>query len=233
MQTNFADFDNEFESDSFGKVLDTNVYDATIKYVYLTESKSKTTGLNVVLDIDGKEINPDTIWITYKDGVTHKVIEGKKVTPPGLRKFNDLAYCALGVTLKQLGEPENKPINLYNYEQQKKVPTMCPCYPTLSGKKIQVGLRKFNKHKSTLVGSTYVPTTTTYYINVVDKFYTPEGKLAIEQVSNKEAAYKDKWLNANKGKVFEEDLKGVTPIAANGNPAANSNESPAKSLGFD
>ena len=147
MKTNWSDMSNQgndlFEGDSIGKLFDTGVYDATIKYAYLTESKeSKITGLNVVLDINGREFAPETAWLMYSDGSTLRVNSrtGKKEATPGMKQFNSLCYCALGITPDRLGDAEYKAINVWNWEQKKQVPTQCPVYPALTGVGKLVGI---------------------------------------------------------------------------------------------
>jgi len=240
MKTNWSDMSAQgndlFEGDSIGKLFDTGVYDATIKYAYLTESKeSKITGLNVVLDINGREFAAETAWLMYSDGSTLRVNArtGKKEATPGMKQFNSLCYCALGITPDRLGDAEYKAINVWNWEQKKQVPTQCPVYPALTGAKIKVGIKKYNKHKNVKVGTSWVPTKTIRTINTVDKYYTPDGKLAIEALQDKPAVYMNKWLEEYQGKVIDEKLR-VDPIDdPNETNEAAKAESPAKSLGFD
>lgn len=230
----FEDFNSNelFTSDNTGGLLDSGVYPALIKYAYFTKSASGNTGLNVILEIKGKEIAPKTSWLMYSDGSKYKVENGKKVPTFAMKQFNDLCYVATGLTVDRMQEPENKAVNIYNWEQQKKVPTMVPCLTELTNKQIMVGIRKVNTHKQVKVGNSYVPTTTIKPTNVVDKYYTIEGKTATEAVSGKEAAYSVKWHADNKGRVFEEQLK-VAPIEEpkSGNTAPA--ESAAKELNFD
>lgn len=217
LSTSTNDIKENLESGSVSKVLASGIYDAIVKYVYLTEAKSGTGVANVVLTINGVDRN-FTHYITWKEtGKPEKMVNGKPTTMPGFKQLNSLAYCAVG---KCVGNGQNgtvgseeKTIRIYSREAQSEVPTQVPVLTELCGKPIKVGIKCINKHKTALVGSVYKPTTETFKTNEVDRYYDSTGALAMEIAQDKPAEYGTKWAEAHTGEVFEEKLKEA-PIDA-------------------
>lgn len=187
--------------------LPTGIYDATVKYAYMDTSASGTRFIQVVLDVEGRTINLDKLWIAYKDtNKPYKVVNGKEVTIPGMQVFNSLAYIVKQITGRLL-KMEQKIIMKYDFRLGKEIPVEVPCFTELTNAKVKVGLREFHRHKKQLIDGEYKPTTEIKIENTLDKFYSPEGKTAQEMVGNLPAEFGEKWLAAYKGKPFTEKLK--------------------------
>lgn len=222
--------DDVMESDSTGfRPLPSDIYPCKIKYAYMDKSSTAHTPfVQIVLDINGRTVSPKPLYIVYKDtGTPCKIENGKKMFTPAWKTLNSLAYAVTGKTLDAL-PVEDKLIEKYDFKEKKNVPVKVPCFVDLCGKDIKVALKEYKEYKQQKVGDTYVPTTETRVINIVDKYLSAEGKTAIEISQGKEAEFATKWLESNKGKVFTEQLKpGVTPVAPSsdsGLPNLNSTE---------
>ena len=216
--------DDIMESDHLGggfSPLPTDIYPCKLKYAYMDKSpRAGTPYVQLVLDINGRTISPKPLYIAYKEtGTPCRVENGKKIYTPAWKTLNSLAYAVTGKTLDSL-PVEDKIIEKYSFEEKKNIPVKVPCFTDLCGVDIQVALKEYKEHKQQKVGDTYVPTTETRVINIVDKYLSKDGKTAIEISQGKEPEFAPKWLEANKGKVFTEQLKpGVTPIAPSSMPS--------------
>ena len=206
---------NQIETDrtantSYG-VLPSDIYDGVVKYAYMDKSQGGTPCVKVVLEVNGKIIE-ETHYIAYKDtGLPYKTINGKTTTIPGMQTFNSLAYVTKGIMGTEL-KMEEKVIKKYNWQTKSEVPTKVSCFSELINAKVKVGIKEFLKHKvQKMSDGSYVPTTEVKAVNIVDKYYSIDGKTAQEIAGNAPAEYGPNWVTAYKGKKFEEKLK-VDPI---------------------
>ena len=206
---------NQIEADraantSYG-VLPSDIYDGVVKYAYMDKSQGGTPCVKVVLEVNGKIIE-ETHYIAYKDtGKPYKTVNGKTITFPGMQVFNSLGYVTKGIMGTEL-KMEEKVIKKYNWQTKSEVPTKVSCFSELINAKLKVGIKELLKHKvQKMPDGSYVPTTEIKSVNVVDKYYSVDGKTAQEIAGNAPAEYGPNWVNAYKGKKFEEKLK-VDPI---------------------
>ena len=181
---------NQIETDrtantSYG-VLPSDIYDGVVKYAYMDKSQGGTPCVKVVLEVNGTTI-------------------------PGMQTFNSLAYVTKGIMGTEL-KMEEKVIKKYNWQTKSEVPTKVSCFSELINAKVKVGIKEFLKHKvQKMPDGSYVPTTEVKAVNIVDKYYSVDGKTAQEIAGNAPAEYGPNWVTAYKGKKFEEKLK-VDPI---------------------
>lgn len=199
-----------FESAGTTSVLDTGLYQAMLKAVYLDTTKGGTPVANAVVEINGLT-KTFPMYIAYKDTKKPvKVVNGQRQVIPGYKQLNSLAYCATGLTIDALTQ-EEKVIKVYDWNTRKEEPQTVLAFSELMGKQIAVGIKKVEKHKTAKVNGQYLPTTETYFTNEIDRYYTPDGLLAQEKATGSEAKYAVKWKEKT-GQIFQEKL-AVTPIA--------------------
>lgn len=199
------------ESDRSGySALPSDIYDAIVKYVYMDTTSNGTQFIKVVLDVKGKTIESDNLWIINKETKKPYKVgnDGKPVYTYGWQVFNSLAIVASGGIDGSKLNLEKKIISKYDYAAGKDMPVEVACFTELTGKQIKVGLKELNKHsKVKMPDGTWKPSTKTKLVNTVDKYYTTDGKTAAEFVSGKDAEYGSKWLASYKNQTFEEALK--------------------------
>ena len=213
--------------------LPTDIYNATLKYAYFDSTAKGTPFVQVVLDVQGKTINPKPLYIAYADShKPYKTVDGKQVFTPAWRTLDSLAFAVTGKSIGACAL-EEKVIQKYNYDVKKEVPVKVKCFSGLIDVDIKVALKKYNEYKKSNVNGTWIPTSETRAVNIVDKYFSKEGKTAEEIVHNKPAEFATKWLEVNKGKEFTEKLPdGVTPVANATTATTAEPASPAVSL-FD
>ena len=196
--------DEKVEEDFIGGggLLDTDIYTATVKAVYETEStKSKAVALNFILDIDGKEVRQQ-IWMTNgKGGITYKAKDGSEKNLPGYNQVNSLFMLALG---KEIGDTdvEEMTLKLYDYDAKAEVPKQVDCYTDLHGVEIQVAIQRQTVDKTKKDDNTgkYEPTGETRDENEIIKFFP-----AAAQVTISEVAMHIKSLGGTLDEVLEDD----------------------------
>ena len=191
--------------------LESGVYDATVKQVYFTKTKSGTDQANVVLDIKG-QVKTFPLYICYKENgkPTRKNAKGVIEVMPGYKTLNALSYVITGKTVDQLAQ-EDKTVMIYNFTAKKEEPNTATCLVELMGAKIKAAIKQVNKHKQVKVNGIYTPTTETFLTNEVDHYFSEDGFTASELVGKKEATYCKVWSDKFTGKIIEEKLK-TTPV---------------------
>lgn len=246
-----------------GGILDTDIYQAEIKYAYIGKaSSSDARNLTLCVKINNTEITRQ-IWMTNRTGdVTYKDKKtGELKNLPGYNQVN--ALCML-VCSKEVGdmEVEEKVLNLYDFESKKEVPQTVDCFIDLHGQKIQIALQRQTVDKTEKNESTgdYEPTGETRDQNEFIKFF-PEDKLVtisevahfiqslggdFEEVLNdgdlgkaiskmEDGAYATTWLEKNRGQTYDKSTGKKEGKAFKGGNGKSSGggEPKAKSSLFD
>lgn len=248
-----------------GGVLDTDIYEAEIKYAYIgSSSKSDAKCLNLSLKVGGLEISR-MIWMTNGKGeVTYKDKKtGEEKNLPGFNQVNSL--CML-LASKEVGdmEVEEKTLKLYDFESKKEIPQAVECFTELHGEKLNVAIQKQIVDKTEKDENTgdYVPTGETRETNEFIKFF-PEGNLvtisevahyieslggdfddvlndgdlakAIGQMDDDAGAYAAKWLDKNRGQVWDKSTgkKGEGKSFKGGSKSSDGGSEKKKSSLFD
>lgn len=193
--------------DSVGgfSLLDSGVYPAKVKAVYMTKaSSSNAMAANLLLDIDGREYR-ETIYITNKNGENFFVNQktGNKVPLPGFTLLNDLCLLTVKEPLCKM-DTEDKVFKLYDYEAKTELPKSVPTITALSDQEVVVGIIKqvVDKNVKNADGK-YVPSGDTREENIIDKFFHAESKCTVNEISAEktEHAFLDKWIEKNAGKT--------------------------------
>jgi len=217
------------EEDRLGgfQVFDSKVYAAKIKMAYLRQAAapSKSMGLTLIFDLEGKEYT-QTIYITNKTtGDTFTIdADGKKKNMQGYNLANALAMVACGKPLNQLDDEERLQ-KIRNYKEKKDENIKVQVIVDLLEKEVNVGIIKQEVNKQTKVGDSYVDTADTREENEISKFFCAKKKFlnmtASEMVAAKDddtvtAEFFIKWNTQNEGKV----INRVKAVAGGGKSGA-------------
>lgn len=214
-------------------LLESGVYDFTIKLAYGTLSKGKATALNLLLETaDHIEIKQQ-LWVTSGEakGRLPYYIDKRTKTKkflPGYELANDLCMMTINKPLNQTVS-EDKTIMLYDYSQGKEVPTQVKMLTELIGKKIFGGVIKQVVDKNILdsTTNTYVPSGEIREENEIDKFFHHPTGLTVTEATAKVAEPKfkndwvKKWAEVTRDKTTKLDVLPGAP-AGKSNPTTTS-----------
>ena len=184
--------------------LESGVYEATIKTIYITNSNKGAMAANLIADIEGREYR-EQIWITNAKGENFFVNKqsGNKVPLPGFTILNDICIAALNKPLAQL-DTEPKVFKLYDYEAKAELPKEVPTIVDLCDAKVIFGIVKQIVDKNVKDGNgNYVPSGDTREENVIDKVFSAETKMTANEVAagKTEPAFIAKWMEKNQGQT--------------------------------
>ena len=205
-------------------VLDSALYNMTVKLAYASYSAQKALAVNLVLETeDGKDLKQQ-VWITSnetkgclnyymaKDPKTGQMTVKKYL--PGFELINALCLMTLNKPLRDVGT-EEKTIMLYDFEQRKEVPTAVPMITELLGKKITAGVIKqlVNKRAKDPGTGKYVSITETKEENEIDKFFHFPSGLTVTEAKAKatEPVFKQKWAEKWTGQISDRTTDDAVP----------------------
>lgn len=218
---NTAGFEEQKDTLGGFQLLETGVYLAKIKTVYITMSQKGAMAANVVLDIDGRE-HREQLWITNAEGKNFYVNKktGGRVALPGFATLNDMCLCAIEKNLDQL-DAEPRVFKLYDFETKSEMPKEVPTIVDLMDTEILVGITKQIVDKTIKDASgNYVPSGETREENVIEKVFHAGTKMTANEAKAglKEASFHDKWLAKNAGKVKDKTKKDKASAGTAGAP---------------
>ena len=224
-----ADIKGPVDSVGGGFNIESGVYSAVVDMAYLDMSKGGAYSLNLTLKTeDGKTLR-EQLWMTggTEKGQLNYYLDkdGKKQYLPGFNIANAIAVLSVGKEIGDL-EPEDKMVNIRNFELKKDVPTSKPVYTDLIGQQIAVGIIKqiVAKNVKQADGS-YVAGTETRTENIIDAVFSAiTGQTLNEFRDGIDPVFAQKWAEANTGKTRDRTKKAAGTATA-GAPAA-----PTKSL---
>lgn len=231
----------EQETDSVGggfTVLDSALYDFTVKLAYLGQAASKAMSLNLVLATDdGKELR-QTLWMTSGEAKGCKNYyekDGKKHYLPGFNMANALCLLTVGKEISDL-DTEDKVIKLYNPTEGKEMPTQVPMLTDLLEQQITAGIIKqiVDKNVKNEASGQYEPSGETREENEVDKFFRHKDGFTVTEIRAQapeaefKATWEGKWTGEVKNKAKGKAAGGST--AGMPNAAASSAGKPTTSL---
>lgn len=184
-------------------VIDTDVYEGTIKMAYLTKSAGGAIGVQLNIDFDGKEYRELT-WVSNKAGEFYFTNQkGEKQGLPGFVTINDLCLFCTEKELEAQTQ-EEKVANVWDNELRKEVPKNVTALTDLLEKKVLVAINKNleNKTEKQPDGS-YKDIPDTRDTNSIEKFFHPEKKVTISEAKRQlsEGEFIYAWLEKNKGNV--------------------------------
>lgn len=206
--------------------LDTGVYDCTIKLAYIDYSRGKAMSVNLELETaEGRKFRSQQ-WVTSGEAKGCKNYytdrNGKNQYLPGYVLINDICQLAIDTKLEDT-DPEEKTIALYDFSAGREVPQEKMVLTELMGEKITLAVEKqiVDKNVQDATGA-YVPSGETREINeVVKAFHSEYGVTVAEaQAGLREADFRDRWADKNRGNVRNK-AKGAATGATAGAPSVD------------
>jgi hypothetical protein len=204
-------------------VFDSDVYELTIKALYVGKAtQSDARSVTIMGDIDGKEYR-ETFWVTDKAGnntYADKKDPKKKHLMPGFIMANDICYMTTEMPLAEQ-EPEDKVLELYDFEQKANVPTNVPVIVEATGKKVIVAIQRQTvfKQKKGPDGK-YYDTAEKRDENTIAKVFHIETQQTLTEAMEgiEGGVFMTKWVEKNKGQTYDRTA-GKTPGGANAGQA--------------
>ena len=236
--TTSNDIAAEKDSVGGGFVLDSNVYNFTIKLAYLQKAASDAMALVVHLTTEDNKDVRQQFWMTSgkEKGCKNYFVDkkGEKQYLPGFNMANSLCLLTVGKEISQM-ETEIKVVNLYSSEAKAEVPTNVEMLTELLGKQVLGGLIKqvVDKTAKDAAGN-YQPTGETREENELDKLFRErDGKTTAEILAQAPEAvfietWKKKWVGQVKDKSTKTAGTAGAPKAAGA--AATGTAKPQNSL---
>ena len=184
---------------------ETDIYQATIKNLYVTESSKGAMAVTLIADLGGDKEYRETFYISSgreKGQKNYYEKNGKKYPLPGFTVVNDLCLIATEKELCEL-EPEEKVVKIYDPEAKEEVNKSVPVITEALGKKVALGILKQLENKNEKdANDNYVATAETKETNVVDKVFHPDLKVTVSEArKGEEATFWDAWLKRNQGQT--------------------------------
>lgn len=187
------------EKDTLGgnfKTPDSGIYEAMIKYAYLSQAQSGAGAVNFEFDLEGMT-HRETMYVTSRNGVNYYEKDGQRHYLPS---FLNADAIALFATSKPLAEQTTQPkvIKLYDFNQKKEVPTEVPMLTELLGKKVKLGIIKEKSFKQAKDSSgNYVNTDEIREHASVSKVFSPTDNRTTSEVraGKTEAEFYTQWLD--------------------------------------
>jgi len=198
-------------------VWDTGVYDVILDSVYLDESMGGAYSMNFVFKTaDGKELKTTEYVTSGKSkGQLNYYIDknGEKRYLPGYIIANAIAFATTGKELPDL-TPEEKIVEVYNYDLKKNVHTKKLVYMDMIGKPLKLGVikvKEFKRVKDNTTGE-YVDIDEIKEYNEVAKVFDKDGFTMIEKKSGlTEPEFINKWSEKYTSEYVRDRTKNKTP----------------------
>lgn len=214
-------------------VFETNLYeDVQIKLAYTGKSDSGARYVSLVAVIDGQDYE-ETIYITNAKGENFYVKDGKKNQMPGFVTVNELCLTVTGEELEDQ-ETEERQIEVWSYEDKKKVRQARDVLTGLTGAQASLCIRKATQPKSKKGDDgKYHDTDEDVTINEIVKSIHPELRATVGEI--RRAAKDDKPVEAKFADEWVEKWKGSVQNKRKGGSSSkgSSDGAPPKSGGSD
>lgn len=196
------------DTDTIGsRILESDAYDFTIEMAYVDQSKGGAMNVNFTFkNAQGQQLK-QTIYITSGEakGKLNYYVDkqGNKKYLPGFNIVNAISLLTVGQELGDL-EPEEKTLNVWNFDLNKQAPANKPVLMELLGKEITLGVLKIIEDKYNAPGETRI-------INDINKAFRTSDKKTVQEIkAQDDAGFYEKWVEANKGKTRDKSNKSTT-----------------------
>ena len=198
-----------------GFAWESGLYDATVKMVYLNQTKSEAQFFNVILTKNGGDMKELRENFCIKSGKTkgHKTYyvtkEGKKRPLPGYQIAESMCIAVTGDDLDTcMKSVENKTVKVWNPEKKQEAPAERPVVMGLVGKSVKVAVHQVIEDRTTPnAKGVYIPTGEVRTVNQCKFFGNTAGKTAEEITKNEAATMFNKWASKNTGAVIDKSTK--------------------------
>ena len=246
-----------------GGVLDTDIYHCKIKTAIISKAGSSLAkNVTLLLDYKGREIRQQ-IWVSNRDGdVTYKDKQTKEdKNLPGFNQINSLCLLVAGKSLGDM-DVEELTVRLYDFESKKEIPQAVNCLTALHGEMVNIALQRQTVDKTKLNETTkqYDATGEVRDQNEIIKFFAADKLVTISEVAefikglggnfddevsngnvlkainkmgDEQGNYADKWLDRNKGEVYDKSSGKKTEGKSFAGKTSNDSDSKKKSSLFD
>lgn len=224
------------ETDRIGgsRVLESDVYDFTVDMAYIAFSQGGAMSLNLTLKGSNGENLKEAIWVASGDAKGNKNTftdkQGKEQYLPGFNMGNAISLLTVGKEIGDL-DPEEKTINIYNFEAKKEVPTKVPVLVEMLGEKITLGVLKVISDKNIKDDSgKYVPSGETREGNEIAKAFHGDTQMTVAEIraESSEATFVNTWREKNKGNTRDKSTGASGSTGTTGAPTGAA--APKKSL---
>lgn len=200
-----------------GYTVNSGVYDASVKMAYITPaSQSKAQCMNIVLEVDGKEIR-ERVWFTNREGKPTYQKDGKKFMLPGYETVNDLCLVTTGHPFSEQTVAE-KVIKVWDPEQKSEVEKAMPVVTSILGLNLLAGVLLVRENKQEKDGSgDYVNIADTRDFNEFDKFFHKDTRKTVPELKRggdiaEEDMFITLWAEKNTGELRDRSK----PVAGSG-----------------
>lgn len=227
------------DSDVLGgsRVLDTDVYAATLDAVFLGMSESGAMNVTIHAKTDAGQEIKQTVYITSNKEKGQKKYYTKNDVNyplPGYSVINNIAQVTLGKEIDDL-ETEPKIVKVYDFTAGKEVMKEVAMVVDLVGKKVEFAIMKevVDKEKKGDNGAYAATGETREQNEIVKVFCTRDGfeHQTYSEIRDKVGAaeFYPEWLKKNKGQTRVKSKAGATAGAPGklGGPAAGAPSRPA------
>ena len=218
------------EKDSLGgsRLLESDIYNLTIKLAFLTVSDGGAMALNVHTETEDGQPYRTQQWMTSgtAKGGHNYYVDGKGVKQylPGFNVANAIALMTTGKNIAELAT-EEKTVNLYNPTAGKEVPTPVQMFTALIGTEFAAGIIKQTVNKNVKgADGKYVPTAETRDENELDKVFQAKTLRTTVEIKAGDTEgtfanqWKEKFAGVTRSKVKE--VKGGPKAGAPAGAAA-------------
>jgi hypothetical protein len=225
-------------------IFDSDVYEnIDIKLAFTGKSDGGARYVTVIAMIDGEEYE-ETIYITNGKGENFYERDGKKQQMPGFVTINELCLTATGSELEDQ-ETEERQIEVWSYEEKKKVRQARDVLTDLTGAKATIALRKATEPKTKKTDkvkdgkAVYEDTDEDRTINEIVKTFHPETRATVSEIKRAqkddkpiEAKFIDDWAEKYRGSVYNKRKgSGSSKGSSEGAPkSSGDSEKPKSSL---
>ena len=168
-------------------ILGSAVYPAVIDVAYTTKSSKDTTGIVFHFKLENGRDFKTTLWVMSATGEYKWEKDGRSGYWPGFLLFDEISTIVTGKSCDLLNPPEDKIINIWNYQERKEKPTEAKVLTELQGGKINLAILA-QKRDHWEDSSKWVEQ------NELDKVFTPEGLSVNEKQSGAtEGTIQTRW----------------------------------------
>ena len=186
------------------KPLESGIYEAEVKGVYLQKSQNNPSRrATVVLDVEGREVST-TFFIIGQDGTPFNkklTKDGKKTLCRGWNEVSGLCTLTTGKSLDKM-VPGQITLEIYDFDTKKRVNKPFDGFPELKGKKVKVAIVKQLADKKQKGADGAWEVVGTREENAAEHFYHAETNQSVYELKHQinPEAMAD-WEKNNKGKT--------------------------------
>ena len=202
--------------------LETNLYLGKIKSAYGEVSEGGARGVNLTVDIDGREYR-ETLWVISgkakgcKNYYENK--DGERNYLPGYLTAGSSCKLVAAKELNQM-DIEEKVVNVYNFELKKDVPTAVNMLVDLLDQEVALAIRKVRDNKNVKVDGQYVPTNEAREFNEIVKVFQADTGLTSAELDAQETegAFVHQWKEKFAGVTLDKfkEVKGAPQAGSPG-----------------